>query len=64
MLSLGTAMGAQRRFLGGDLNVDEQKKNLITFYREQVRTGNLKNYTRIDLSYRDQVIATRYAHIN
>ena len=51
-------------FLGGDLNVDEQKKNLITFYREQVRTGNLKNYTRIDLSYRDQVIATRYAHIN
>ena len=51
-------------FLGGNLNVDEQKKNLITFYREQVRTGNLKNYTRIGLSYKDQVIATRYAHIN
>jgi cell division protein FtsQ len=51
-------------FLGSSQDPEEQKRNLITFYREQVKTGNLKNYTQIDLSYRDQVIATRYAHIN
>ena len=51
-------------FIGTGQNVSHQKKNLITFYREQVKTGNLKKYTRIDLSYKDQVIATRYAHLN
>jgi cell division protein FtsQ len=51
-------------FLGTAQDTEEQKRNLITFYREQIKTGNLKNYTQIDLSYRDQVIATRYAHIN
>jgi len=51
-------------FIGSDQDVEHQKKNLITFYREQVKSGNLKKYTRIDLSYRDQVIATRYAHLN
>jgi cell division protein FtsQ len=51
-------------FIGSEQEVDHQKKNLITFYREQVKTGNLKKYTRIDLSYKDQVIATRYAHLN
>lgn len=51
-------------FIGSEQEVDHQKKNLITFYREQVKTGNLKKYMRIDLSYKDQVIATRYAHLN
>ena len=51
-------------FLGMNRDAEEQKKNLITFYREQVKSGNLKNYTKIDLSYQDQVIATRYAHLN
>tara|TARA_Y100000739_G_C20557424_1_gene441299 strand:+ start:148 stop:882 length:735 start_codon:yes stop_codon:yes gene_type:complete len=51
-------------FIGTGQDISDQKKNLITFYREQVKTGNLKNYKRIDLSYKDQVIATRYAHLN
>ena len=51
-------------FIGNSQDISHQKKNLITFYREQVKTGNLKNYTLIDLSYKDQVIATRYAHLN
>ena len=51
-------------FIGSSQNVEEQKKNLITFYREQVKTGNLKNYSRIDLSYKGQVIATKYSHLN
>lgn len=51
-------------YIGSGQDVNEQKKNLITFYREQVQTGNLKNYSRIDLSYRNQVIATKYAHLN
>lgn len=51
-------------FIGSDQDVEHQKKNLITFYREQVKSGNLKKYKGIDLSYRDQVIATKYAHLN
>ncbi|MAO46390.1 MAG: hypothetical protein CL823_04500 [Crocinitomicaceae bacterium] len=51
-------------FIGLNQDVEEQKKNLITFYREQVKSGNLKKYRKIDLSYQDQVIATRYAHLN
>lgn len=51
-------------FLGSELEPIDQKRNLLTFYREHVKTGNLKKYTKIDLSYADQVIATKYAHLN
>lgn len=54
-------------FIGWNQDVEEQKKNLITFYREQVKSGNLKKFEKIDLSYQDQVIATiakQYAHYN
>jgi len=51
-------------FIGAAEDFDHKRTNLITFYREQIKSGNLKNYKQIDLSYRDQVIATRYAHLN
>jgi len=51
-----------RVFLGNGENPEEQRRNLITFYRAQIKTGNLKNYSRIDLSYKDQVIAKRYTY--
>lgn len=51
-------------FLGSELEPVDQKRNLLTFYREHVKTGNLKKYNKIDLSYADQVIATKYAHLN
>ena len=51
-------------FIGAAIDFDHKRTNLITFYREQIKSGNLKNYKQIDLSFRDQVIATRYAHLN
>ena len=49
-------------FLGASPHPDELRKNLLTFYRAQIRTGNLKNYSLIDLSYKNQVIAKRHAY--
>lgn len=51
-------------FLGSELEPIDQKRNLLTFYKEQVKSGNLKKYKKIDLSYADQVIATKYSHLN
>lgn len=51
-------------FLGSELEPEELKRNLLTFYKEHVKSGNLKKYSKIDLSYADQVIATKYAHLN
>jgi len=45
----------------GDANETAHKKrNLLAFYRAHVQRGNLRNFKRIDLTYRDQVIAQRY----
>jgi len=46
--------------LGDDTDIEHKKRNLLAFYRAQVERGNLRNYKRIDLTYRDQVIAQRY----
>ncbi len=46
--------------LGDDSDSEHKKRNLLAFYRAQVERGNLRNYKRIDLTYRDQVIAQRY----
>ncbi|MDA0728848.1 MAG: hypothetical protein O3B70_03375 [Bacteroidetes bacterium] len=46
--------------LGDDQDQDHKKRNLLAFYRAHIQRGNLRNYQRIDLTYRDQVIAQRY----
>lgn len=46
--------------LGDGSESAHKKRNLLTFYRAQIERGNLRNYKRIDLTYRDQVIAQRY----
>ena len=46
--------------LGDGSEAAHKKRNLLTFYRAQIERGNLRNYKRIDLTYRDQVIAQRY----
>lgn len=46
--------------LGTDAHVAHKKRNLLAFYRAHVQRGNLRNFKRIDLTYRDQVIAQRY----
>ena len=46
--------------LGDGSETAHKKRNLLTFYRAQIERGNLRNYKRIDLTYRDQVIAQRY----
>jgi cell division protein FtsQ len=51
-----------RVLLGLEQDPGVQRRNLITFYRAQIKSGNLKNYSRIDLSYKDQVIAKRYVY--
>ena len=51
-----------RVFLGNSIDPEELRNNLITFYRAQIKTGNLKNYSRIDLSYKNQVIAKRHVY--
>ena len=51
-----------RILLGLEQDPEIQRRNLITFYRAQVNSGNLKNYSRIDLSYKDQVIAKRFVY--
>ena len=51
-----------RIFLGLEQDPDIQRRNLITFYRAQIKSGNLKKYARIDLSYKDQVIAKRHVY--
>jgi cell division protein FtsQ len=51
-----------RVFLGSSPESEELKRNLLTFYRAQIKTGNLKNYSRIDLSYKNQVIAKRHVY--
>ena len=51
-----------RVLLGLEQDPDVQRRNLITFYRAQIKSGNLKNYSRIDLSYKDQVIAKRHVY--
>ena len=48
--------------LGVSPQPDELRKKLLTFYRAQIRTGNLKNYSLIDLSYKNQVIAKRHVY--
>jgi len=32
----------------------------LTFYREQIRRGNLNEYQRINLAFEGQVVAQRY----
>lgn len=51
-----------RIFLGLEQDHLVQRRNLLTFYRAQIKSGNLKNYSRIDLSYKDQVIAKRHVY--
>ena len=51
-----------RVFLGSAPDPDELRRNLLTFYRAQIKTGNLKSYSRIDLSYKNQVIAKRHVY--
>ena len=51
-----------RIFLGNSIDPEELRNNLITFYRAQIKTGNLKNYSLIDLSYKNQVIAKRHVY--
>lgn len=51
-----------RVFLGSSPDPKELRRNLLTFYRAQIKTGNLKNYSRIDLSYKNQVIAKRHVY--
>ena len=51
-----------RVFLGSSPKPEELRRNLLTFYRAQIKTGNLKNYSRIDLSYKNQVIAKRHVY--
>ena len=51
-----------RVFLGSSPEPEELKRNLLTFYRAQIKTGNLKDYSRIDLSYKNQVIAKRHVY--
>ena len=51
-----------RVFLGSSSDPEELKRNLLTFYRAQIKTGNLKDYSRIDLSYKNQVIAKRHVY--
>lgn len=51
-----------RVFLGSSPEPEELRRNLLTFYRAQIKTGNLKNYSRIDLSYKNQVIAKRHVY--
>lgn len=51
-----------RVFLGSSPDPEELRRNLLTFYRAQIKTGNLKNYSRIDLSYKNQVIAKRHVY--
>jgi hypothetical protein len=46
--------------LGNDKDVQHKKRNLLAFYRAHIERGNLRTYQRIDLTYRDQVIAQRY----
>lgn len=46
--------------LGDAEDTDHKKRNLLAFYRAHVKRGNLRNFKRIDLTYRDQVIAQRY----
>jgi len=51
-----------RIFLGLEQDPVVQRRNLLTFYRAQIESGNLKKYSRIDLSYKDQVIARRHVY--
>jgi cell division protein FtsQ len=51
-----------RVFLGSSPEPEELRRNLLTFYRAQIKTGNLKDYSRIDLSYKNQVIAKRHVY--
>jgi cell division protein FtsQ len=51
-----------RIFLGLEQDPVVQRRNLLTFYRAQIESGNLKKYSRIDLSYKDQVIAKRHVY--
>ncbi|MEY3009370.1 MAG: hypothetical protein RLZZ314_12 [Bacteroidota bacterium] len=46
--------------LGDHQDPEHKKRNLLAFYRAHIERGNLRNYQRIDLTYRDQVIAQRY----
>ncbi len=46
--------------LGNADESEHKKRNLLAFYRAHVQRGNLRNFKRIDLTYRDQVIAQRY----
>ena len=45
--------------LGSVDQLEVKKRNLLAFYRAQAKQGNLRNYKRIDLTYRNQVIAQR-----
>ena len=51
-----------RVLLGSSPEPEELRRNLLTFYRAQIKTGNLKDYSRIDLSYKNQVIAKRHVY--
>ena len=59
-LVLHPRLAGHEVILGNADNCEHKKRNLLAFYRAQVKRGNLRNYKRIDLTYRDQVIAQRY----
>ena len=53
-------IGGARIALGDTSQLDSKLNNLLTFYREQIRRGNLNEYQRINLAFAGQVVAQRY----
>jgi cell division protein FtsQ len=53
-------IGGARIALGDTTNLDSKLNNLLTFYRAQIRRGNLNDYKRINLAFAGQVVAQRY----
>jgi cell division protein FtsQ len=59
-LEIIARIGGARIALGDTSNLDSKLNNLLTFYREQIRRGNLNEYQLINLSFAGQVVAQRY----
>jgi cell division protein FtsQ len=59
-LEIVPRIGGARVALGDTSNLDAKLDNLLTFYRAQIRRGNLNDYQRINLAFAGQVVAQRY----
>tara|TARA_B110000285_G_C14922984_1_gene513518 strand:+ start:68 stop:853 length:786 start_codon:yes stop_codon:yes gene_type:complete len=59
-LEIVPRIGGARVALGDTSNLQTKLNNLLTFYREQIRRGNLNEYKRINLAFAGQVVAQRY----